>query len=251
MMLPLATRQPHKLMYRQGLLEAANGSYTEVVSSIGPILITDLYKDHDTSNYTDHTFYLAKGAAGSEVNILTLVERGDERAGGLVPTRLIIPASTRIAIKCDSQPDCRAELGYYDLPLWRDDAIDQLVRRHEGSWYANSARASVGVSSPWAYGSWVEFVSAAPYDLLLTSFQANWGSTQSMFEIGVGAASSEVGIGEFEALQLGANTTSDYLPFPIPIFVRAGERVAVRGAKASGVSANYATLTYWELRDNA
>ena len=106
------------------------------------------------------------------------------------------------------------------------------------------------VESTWAsgYGAWSEVIASAESDLFIWSIGKEILSSSnqaSYFEIGVGAATSEVPIGRLGSP--GAVYMNSHMQyFIVPLLIKAGERVAIRhkGATTSGqtVVVNYEEL---------
>lgn len=245
--LPLATRQPHKVVPDlANSITAGNGAYAQIDAGIGPLVLSNIYGEWAVAAFTNSTMVVAKGAAAAEVDVASVGFRGDERCGYDLPMHIIIDAATRLSAK-GTNANRKVKLGYYDLPLWQHGDLDAAVREHQGGFMLNTDNATLtDGAAGWNYGSYAQYIASAAYDLLLLGFSANY-DVNTQIEVGIGAGGSEVGIGEF-IVPNGSAASDSASYFPIPIFVYSGERVAVRGATSGGAKSQVAYLYYYELR---
>lgn len=98
------------------------------------------------------------------------------------------------------------------------------------------------------YGAWAEVIASADSDLLITGISkslATIAGKSHYFEIGVGAATSEVPIGRMGIPGvIVANSNQQW--FPYPLFVKKGERVAIR-SKSTDTIATQVNVNYEEV----
>lgn len=133
-------------------------------------------------------------------------------------------------------------VGYrpYDVdPHWR--GIHSAVSRVA----PGGSMLAVTPGAAWAYGSWVQAIASAAKDLLVTGVIRGDDTTilgaHMYAEVGTGAAASEVSRGRvgFPVRTYGAVGLQRFLR---PIFVKNGERVALRAAGSAATVTDMALL---------
>lgn len=97
------------------------------------------------------------------------------------------------------------------------------------------------------YGSWTEMVASAGADLFIVAVTLQPGASPESYyqvDIGVGASSSEVSVGEVKmGWGVGSLTvTPAYIPLPFPIPVASGARISCRSASKTTNNALKVTL---------
>ena len=98
------------------------------------------------------------------------------------------------------------------------------------------------------YGAWTEVIASANSDLFITGISKALSTTLAKhhyFEIGVGAATSEVSIGRM-GLPSSTVANSNQQWFPYPLLVKKGERVAIR-TKGTDTTATEVNVNYEEI----
>jgi len=114
--------------------------------------------------------------------------------------------------------------------------LDVKVPTGIGRYYPSNTSGGLNVACgaiP-AYGAWVQVVAAAPNDMLIEQVVGAYSAggvtaNSGAFQIGIGAAGAEVDVGTFIVQHQIAQP--DIEP---PVWVKAGERVAIRGATPGG-----------------
>jgi len=107
-----------------------------------------------------------------------------------------------------------------------------------GRYYPSNVSAGLAVVAAAYpnYGAWVQVVAAAPNDLLImavhhASSLPNTGSPGTAYQVGIGAAGQEVPVG----ISLAGRNLSNTNLEP-PVWVKAGERLAVRASSAAAAN---------------
>ncbi|OGI17728.1 MAG: hypothetical protein A2Z52_00895 [Candidatus Moranbacteria bacterium RBG_19FT_COMBO_42_6] len=173
---------------------------------------------------------------------------------------IIIPASTRIAVRLTQSLASNLYgfgihiIGYnwstFSPPVYPQIARDKYNRFIKGTMtdypqiLPSAAPVTVTSGTPaWAYGSWAEMIASASDDTLIMGINYGNPSTFSSrgFQayIGIGAAGSEVTMAKIgaPAKTIFPSAIGDQW-LPRPLYVKAGERVAI------SIASGFASLTW-------
>ncbi len=231
------------------------GAWVEFIASTATeITIAGLCLDADEATVGTGikiAFQYGIGASGSEV-ALNDWQFSDENNGQAGPgyQHLLelpigpVPSGSRVCVRIKANKIigasvCLASLIYYD------DTFDSTHRTLAQETFApaNSGGVSITPSSTaYAASSWVELVSSMPQAGMLIGLSVlPLTGTENIWEIGFGAAGSEVVKTAIRGCVTGSAVVSN-LDLPAPYPVPAGTRVAVR-LKKSGTSTSTVGVT--------
>ena len=233
----------------------AHGSWVEITASapanavLAGILVTG-----GSFNNDEREVDIGIGAASSETVIATF-RQGLGNSGNTAqypPMMLPVPISgiggQRIAARA-RRAGAGGAIGVKVLYL---DNPSEPITTAQPLRCLPSAAAGVGIAgagTAWANSSWVEVSSSLPTQVALAglAFTTNTGADHFIFEFGIGAAGSEVSIGEVR----GSNGTamgwaSTWLWLPGLKSIPAGTRLAVRLRKSgTGTNTWTAAILYY------
>jgi len=252
------------------------GSWFQVVAScpndfvLVGIMAYEIVSSTATPNVVIYQLEIGTGAAASESTIAAVGSGILATSSGSAETKntihdtmhfvtpTFIPSGTRIAARATSSVASgflmAVMLMGYDArdyaQMLRQPRHDRYLRGRQGRAAAVYPSAGVttvsSLASVWGYGSWVEFDASAEYPLLVKGIVSGHtdSSLHAVFDVGVGAASSEVTHLRlpFASRQVfpgpGLGISYAYRP----MLVRPGERTAVRVKDSSSLVKNYSVM---------
>lgn len=106
---------------------------------------------------------------------------------------------------------------------------------YDGTTPTSETEPNMSAGTAGGFGPWLELIAATAEDLYIVGHDTQGGGSPdaTIYEFGVGAAGSEVSVAQFRP----AGTTEGPFFFPIPVFVPAGSRIAVRKSETGTGSA--------------
>lgn len=177
---------------------------------------------------------IAVGAAGSEVELFSFACGGTGTPPG-VP--VFIPRGSRVSARIQSLVVSKTATVYWLLYPPRLDSLPSSKLVTMGLDLGASLGTAFGTSSAWAQ---VTAATAQPFrGLAIVVSVATTGAASAfpLFRVGVGAAGSEVSVGEWYLQSSSTEALSTFASLPVPPVMRhipAGSRLAVSNSTASG-----------------
>ena len=175
----------------------------------------------------------------------------------------LIPSGTRIAHRGRmslADTDCNDILGVY-LAGYKGGQVPPFYSPYSHRAHLTGIHSAQSKNTPSGsrlgvtesafvsgYGAWTEVIASAASDLFITGISKSLstvGAKHHYFEIGVGAATSEVPIGRM-GLPSSTVANSNQQWFPYPLLVKKGERVAIR-VKGTDTTAIEVNVNYEEI----
>lgn len=222
----------------------ANSSWYEVTSSM-PVnaLITGWSLNHATA--FQYEIDIGVGAASSEVVVATYAGSHESNvchSHHHAPIPVRIASGSRVAVRIRKSGSSTANRAF-KLMYVEDDSNLPYAADVPGVAPSAAAGASVTPSgTAWNASSWVQLHSGLT-DVVALGVVVDIGAAAEFeIEVGIGAASSEVGIGKVVSARTATGGVSYFLPFAIPIKCTGTNRFAVRIRK-SGTS-----TTAWGIK---
>lgn len=241
--LPLVTTQSvkkytpsgaNKLTLSAGANGWGNGAYTPMFTTVEETVLAEVCIEGGGEVEID----LAIGLPGFEVVVATTRAVQLSTGAGEIPPVLLpigrtVPGGEVVSARCRKAIGSATQLaiGYYE------GATDHYQRTATAQVVYPPAAAAVsvnGANSAWVNSAWGELEATTAADGYITGLNYNPGinDTDVEFELGVGAAGFEVGIGSFTTYVANSSTAGvPHIPIMPPIFVAQGSRLAVRFRK--------------------
>lgn len=214
------------------------GSYTELIASTARESKMITVQITGNSNKRNFRFWLATGAASSEVDVFSFrmwsgVVANADRTSFTFP--FTVASGTRISAACS----CNVATQAASIQVWLSDD-DSYGTSTEATLIGNvSGDTAQGVdvdagASANTKGSWTEISSSAPHDMdflvLFVGQSANTGINPNhnfLIDIGTGAASSETVLVS-DIYSLNDTNEAGNTCFPIYAPISSGDRVVMR-----------------------
>lgn len=231
------------------------GAYTQLIAATGQdadaVLVTARY----TTNWNALTD-LAAGAAGAEQVVAADLMRtawGGSFGVCQFVLPIAIPAGTRLAARGQTDRTDAIDVWLHVTLLTggfrRASPLSQILTLGANTAATRGTPVTAGAAAN-TKGSWVQFSSALPNTLrgLLVAFGTNGGADKTaeedwLFDIGVGAAGSEVIVAPDLSVTIDANEICYPQVQWVPLEFAAGQPLAVRG-QSSVAAAVLDTVIY-------
>lgn len=244
----------------------ANSAYVQVVSAaamttnmlLTGLVVYELINTTATAVTEAFEVDVAVGAAGAEVVVATVGAAIGYLASGTTDTKTILKSETlpimptrldtgvRVAVRARKSGTNTLALscsiiGYpaasYPPITSRPDPaqyLQAMEKRGGAVTYPGAGLTTLTLAgSVWTFGAWAEVVASAAAEMLITGYAGGDLTTGLIvhMEIGTGAAGSEVsrGLGVLPGRGALPGPGFGYHSLQRPIYVKPGERIAIRG----------------------